>query len=60
MGELAAMKRPPGATSAKLARLREALAEGERSGFAEDFSWERLDAELDLEAECASGSKRVD
>jgi antitoxin ParD1/3/4 len=35
----------------KLKRLREALAEGERSGFAEDFSWERLDAELDGETE---------
>ncbi len=34
----------------KLTALREALREGERSGFAKDFSFEKLNAELDAEA----------
>jgi antitoxin ParD1/3/4 len=34
----------------KLKDLRAALREGERSGFAEDFSFEKLNAELDAEA----------
>jgi antitoxin ParD1/3/4 len=34
----------------KLTRLREALAAGERSGFVEDFSMDRLIAQLDQEA----------
>ena len=36
---------------ARLKQLREALVAGERSGFAEDFSWEGLNADLDAEAE---------
>lgn len=35
---------------AKLEQLRQALAEGERSGIAKDFSFKRLMEELDREA----------
>lgn len=38
------------AYQARLDRLRTALEAGERSGFAEDFSMDRLQAELDKEA----------
>jgi antitoxin ParD1/3/4 len=42
----------------KLKRLREAVAEGERSGFAEDFSWERLEEQLDAEVEAEATQRR--
>lgn len=52
------MEPAPESRRTRIERLRKLLAEGERSGVAPDFSWERLNADLDAEANSLAPSRR--